>query len=222
MNCLDLRRALGADPALRTPEIEAHLLECAACAKYAADLAHLEARLKRALEIPVPPPGAARPRPAPRLWALAASVAGAAIVVATLWTFYPRESLATALVGHMAHEPYSRRRTDQPVAPATLAYVLKRSGVELAPDVPLVTYAQSCWFRGWFVPHLVVQTADGPMTVMVLRHEHPAARTLVLEGGYRVLIVPVKGGAIAVLTEGPVDPAVVNAAVARVVAAVRF
>lgn len=227
MNCLDARRALGAGPGARTPELEAHLAECAGCAKYAAEMARLEATIKSALEVPVPAAGA-RPRaaaaraPRARWYALAASVIGVAVLAATLWSVYPREALAAALVGHMPHEPGSRQRTDQPVPAAALAYVLQRSGVALAPDVPLVSYAQSCWFRGWFVPHLVVQTPDGPMTVMVLRHERVARTQLVDEGGYRVVIVPVARGAVAVLTEGPVDASRIQAVVARVAAAVSF
>jgi hypothetical protein len=228
VNCLDVRRALGAEPGHRSPELDAHLAECTACAQYAAELARLEATLRRALEVPVPAAGA---RPAAgaadrvsrtRWFALAASLVGAAILSAALWSLYPREALASALVGHMAHEPQSRRRTDVAVASGALAYVLRRSGVSLAPDVPLVSYAQSCWFRGWFVPHLVVQTPDGPVTVMVLPHERVAGPTMVDEGGYRVMIVPAAHGAIAVLTQGPVTAAGVEAVVARVVAAVRF
>ena len=230
MNCAEVRRALATEPARRTPELDAHLAGCAACAAYAAEMARLEATLRRALEVPVPPAGTrAAGRPAtgssrrPLRWAaLAASLVGAAILSATLWSLYPREALAAALVGHMAHEPQSRRRSDVPVAPAALAYVLKRSGVTLAADAPLVSYAHSCWFRGWFVPHLVVQTPDGPMTVMVLPHERVAAPATVDEGGYRVIIVPMAHGAIAVLAQGPVTTANVESVVARVAAAVRF
>lgn len=232
MNCLELRRTLGADPGHRTPELETHLAECAACAKYAADMTRLEATLRRALEVPVPPAGA-RPaaaavpvaraaRPRARWLALAASLVGVVVLSATLWSLYPREALATALVAHMAHEPQSRQRTDVPVAPGALAYVLHRSGVALDPQAPLVSYAQSCWFRGWFVPHLVVQTPDGPMTVMVLPHERVGTPTMVDEGGYRVLIVPAARGSIAVLTEGPVPAASIEAIVTRIAAAVRF
>lgn len=227
MNCLDLRRALGADPGRRTAEIDAHLAGCAACAQYAAEMARLEATLRRALEVSVPPAGARRAaapvtRPRARWLALAASLVGVAVLTATLWTLYPREALATALVGHMAHEPQSRQRSDVPVAPGALAYVLKRSGVALDPGAPLVSYAQSCWFRGWFVPHLVVQTPDGPVTVMVLPRERVSAPTMVDEGGYRVMIVPAARGAIAVLTQGPVPAARIESIVARVTAAVRF
>jgi len=232
MNCLDVRRALGAGPGDRAAELDAHLAGCPACARYAADMARLEATIRRALEVPVPAAGARRlaPRPAaahpsrPRTrWlALAASLVGVVVLSATFWALYPREALATALVGHMAHEPNSRQRVDAPVPPGALAYVLQRSGVALDAGAPLVSYAQSCWFRGWFVPHLVVQTPDGPMTVMVLPHERVQAPTMVDEGGYRVMIVPAARGSIAVLTEGPVAAASIEAIVSRVAAAVRF
>jgi hypothetical protein len=230
MNCLDARRALGTAPGQRTPELEAHLSACTACAKYAADMARLEATIRRALEVPVPgprPASGARPaarglRRPTRWYALAASLVGVAVLSAALWTLYPREALATALVGHMAHEPKAWVRSDAPVPAAALAYVLQRSGVALAPDAPEVSYAQSCWFRGWYVPHLVVQTPAGPMTVLVLPHERVAQQTLVDEGGYRVLIVPTAHGAIAVLTQGPVAAASLEAVLARVAAAVRF
>jgi hypothetical protein len=224
VNCLDVRRALGAEPGRRTPELEAHLAGCTACAQYAAEMARLEATIRRALEVPVPAAGA-RPargsRPRARWFALAASVIGVAVLSAALWSFYPREALATALVGHMVHEP-AAWGTRAPVPPGELAAVLARSGVALDPGAPLVSYAQSCWFRGRHVPHLVVQTPDGPMTVMLLPHEHVAAQTFVDEGGYRVLIVPAPHGAIAILTQGPVEARRVEAVVERIAAAVRF
>ncbi len=223
MNCLDVRRILGAEPGRRTPELEAHLSGCAACAAYAAELTRLEATIRRALEVPVPAAGA-HPRAAPRArWlALAASVIGVAVLVAALWALYPREALASALVGHMAHEPQSRQRTDVAVPAGAVNSVLRRSGVALAPDAPLVSYAQSCWFRNRFVPHLVVQTADGPVTVMVLPHERVTTAEVVDEGGYRVLIAPADHGAIAVLSEGPVDAAHLRELLTRLSAAVRY
>jgi hypothetical protein len=50
------------------------------------------------------------------------------------------------------------------------------------------------------VPHLVVQTAKGPVTVMVLVHESARQVTPFDSEGYRGTIVPVPGhGSIAVL-----------------------
>jgi hypothetical protein len=67
----------------------------------------------------------------------------------------------------------------------------------------MVSYAQSCEFRGRHVPHLVVQTAMGPITVMVLVHETVSKATPFDEEGYRGVILPVPGhGSLAVLARG--------------------
>jgi glucose/arabinose dehydrogenase len=79
--------------------------------------------------------------------------------------------------------------------------VLRKSGVALAPGA-VVTYAHSCWFRGQFVPHLVVQSASGPVTVMILPGEQVATRERFNEVPYSGVIAPIDGGSVAVLTRG--------------------
>jgi hypothetical protein len=100
----------------------------------------------------------------------------------------------------MAGEPDAWKLTDIPVDPPALHDVLKDSKLQLKPDAGIVSYASSCSFRGHVVPHLVVQTAAGPVTVMVLVHE-PIRKSMDFnEQGYRGTIVPVPGhGSIAVL-----------------------
>ena len=232
--------ALTAEPQHRSPELAAHLAECRVCAAFAAELSVLDARIRQALEVPVPPvtraaptaTGAGRPASAvarllgsaSRGWfALAAGGLIAAVIAATLFTVYPRESLAGALVDHVAHEPDSWARTDVPVSPGSLAYVLGRAHVQLEPGTPLVSYAQSCQFRGWSVPHLVVQTERGPVTVMLLTHVRVGARATFDEGGYHGVVVPAARGALAVLARDEADRGTdVEAVAARVAAAVRY
>jgi hypothetical protein len=226
MNCLDVRRALGAEPSRRNPELEAHLGGCAACARHAAELERLDGVILRALRVAVPQQArlahvAPTPRQ-PRLWALAAGLAATAVLAGVLWSVYPREALATALVGHMAHEADSRVRTDVAAPPAAIAAALAGSGVSIDPTAPRVTYAMSCLFRLRHVPHLVVQTDAGPMTVMVLTREHVSGREDFDEGGYRGVIVPARHGSLAVLAPAGVAPASVDAALARVMAALRY
>ncbi|HXQ64284.1 MAG TPA: DUF3379 family protein [Steroidobacteraceae bacterium] len=239
MNCAGIREALDAQPVARPPVIAAHLATCPECARYAAELAAFDAKLRRALEIPVPERAApavdqapveldarravARRPPLRRGWlALAASAVLAVILVAAITTIYPRQALASAVVGHMSLEPDAWVVTDVKVPDAALTYVLHRSGVSLEPGVPQISYAHSCWFRGWYVPHLVVQTTAGPMTVMVLRHEHVARDTPIDEGGYRGVIVPAGRGALAILSRGSADAGAIDAVAARVAASVRF
>jgi hypothetical protein len=82
--------------------------------------------------------------------------------------------------------------------------VLRGSKLRLRSGVGIVSYASGCSFRGHTVPHLVVQTPTGPVTVMVLVHETVRNPAQFDEQGYRGTIVPVPGhGSIAVLMQGP-------------------
>jgi hypothetical protein len=91
-----------------------------------------------------------------------------------------------------------------PVPSAALQNVLRDTHMHLAAETGVVSYANSCGFRGHQVPHLVIQTESGPVTVMVLVHEHALKPVQFDEQGYRGVIVPVAGhGSLAVLTRGP-------------------
>jgi hypothetical protein len=138
----------------------------------------------------------------PKLFAFAASVAAALLVGFTLWLSRPPESLAAEIVTHVKGEPDSWHRT-QPLAAGQLDAVLRKSGVRLGPGLQPVVYASSCWFRGHFVPHLVVMTQDGPVTVMILLNERVPAAQQFNEEGYSGLLVPVRTGSVAVLSRTP-------------------
>jgi hypothetical protein len=212
MDCTQYRRAILADPHDPNPELKRHLESCRVCPAYTERLLGFEGRLERALRVGVPQ--AAGPQPiAPRRrapWrelsmgrgrlAMAASVLFALVLAGGLWLAAPHPSLAADVVAHMAGEPQAWARTDVPVAPQALADVLRNSHMRLDPTAGMVSYAQSCLFRGHRVPHLVVQTEMGPVTVMVLVHESVAKPEPFNEEGYRGVIIPVAGhGSFAVL-----------------------
>jgi hypothetical protein len=126
--------------------------------------------------------------------------------------------LAADVVSHMAEEPGAWARTDIPVPQSKLDKVLSDAHVRLRADAGLVSYANSCLFRGHLVPHLVVQTEAGPVTVMVLTQESSRSRVRFDENGYRGVIVPVPDhGSLAVLERGRgTDLNAVEAVAARV------
>ena len=213
IDCAEYRRTVLADPHAANPELAEHLAHCPDCPAYRERLLRFEGRLAGALRIDarVLPQSAQVLRPRARRnervrrngWlAIAASLA-VALLVGTLWLGAPHASLAADVVAHMAEEPQAWARTDVPVPSADLAPVLAEAHMSLRPDAGMVSYAQSCLFRGHRVPHLVVQTARGPITVMVLVHDSVAAAQPFDEGGYRGVIVPVPGhGSLAVLAKG--------------------
>ncbi len=144
----------------------------------------------------------------PRLVALAASVAAASVGALVLWLSRPPESLAAEIVKHVEGEPNSWSRTE-PVTVERLRAVLRKSSVRLGPGMESIVYASSCWFRGHFVPHLVVMTPDGPVTAMILVNEKISAPQQFKEDGFSGLLVPAPPGSVAVLsrTAMPLDPA---------------
>jgi len=140
----------------------------------------------------------------PRLFALAASVAAALLVGGVLWLSRPPESLAAEIVTHVEGEPHSWEKTE-PVTAEKLDAVLRKSGVNLGSGMQPVVYASSCWFKGHYVPHVVVTTKDGPVTVMILLHERVNAARQFNEAGYSGLLVPASTGSVAVLSRTPMD-----------------
>jgi hypothetical protein len=208
MTCDDARLLIGADPAGSTPELEEHVRGCAACAQLRREMRALDSDILRALQ---QPPGMVRssaPRQAPawRRWALAASAVLATFAVFALWLLRPSDTLAHDVVQHVQGEPDSWLARQQ-VSADELNHALRGAGVAFHITSDRIVYAQSCWFHGHYVPHLVVQTAHGPATIMILRHEQVSGRRSFHEAGMSGVIVPVEHGSIAVMERGSDDVA---------------
>ncbi len=235
MPCMDYRRMLMADPQNPSAEMREHLAVCAECTRYTGQLLRFEGRVERALRVTVIPrpashaaqSGAPRGAAAPlrrrvrrrnRSLAAVASLLAAVVVAGGLWLVVPGRSLAAAVVDHMSEEPEAWARTDVPVPRPRLDRVLGHSHVRLRAAAGMVSYANSCMFRGHLVPHLVVQTAGGPITVMVLARESVRRSVHFDEQGYRGVIVPVPGhGSLAVLERGDsMDGRTIDAIASRV------
>lgn len=225
MDCLEFRRAAGADPRRLEPEARAHADACPRCTEHLRQLRALDERILDALRVPVPesarfPAGTAAPGLDRRRWyALAASIVAGVLVGTLLWVSGPRNSLAQDVIEHLEHEPGALAVTKSPEDDAVLGRVLERGGIRLRPDAGLVSYANSCRFRGRTVPHLVVQTDAGPVTVMVLRDEKPAGPVNVSEDGFAGTIVPAGPGSIAVVGASGAD---IEQITTRVIAAVEW
>jgi len=54
VNCSDVHLTLGAEPSATSPELEAHLRECAACAQFRGEMQKLDEKIRRALTIDIP------------------------------------------------------------------------------------------------------------------------------------------------------------------------
>jgi hypothetical protein len=225
MQCTQFRQIIGAEPALDSAEIAAHRTECRECAEYARQMRELDGLLKRALEIPVAAPSAAPVMPAlspparQRWYAMAAGLVMTVAVGLGVWLAAPRQVLAADLVAHIEHERDALHATDHRVPDEQLQGVLARAGLSLDPMASDVSFASTCPVRGRRVPHLVVQTAQGPVTVIVLPHEHVDGARDFDEQGYRGVVLPSGPGSVAVIAR---DAATVREAASRVTAAIRW
>jgi len=105
------------------------------------------------------------------------------------------------VVAHVQEEPESWLAR-QHVDAQSIDEALRGAGVRLDITSDRISYAQSCWFRDHYVPHLVVQTAHGPVTVLILRNQQVSGRRTFRESGMSGVIVPAPQGSIAVLAQG--------------------
>ena len=230
MQCTLFRQIVGAEPAHESAEVAAHRAECSECAEYARQMQHLDGLLKRALEIPTPQgspvvvplrPAASRQRWSDQRWyAMAAGVFMTVAIGLVVWLAAGTSPLEAAdLIAHIEHERAALQVTDRRVDQDHVVGVLNRAGVSLDPMAADVSFASTCPVHGERVPHLVVQTASGPVTVIVLPKEHIEAARNFDEQGYKGVLVPSGPGAVAVIAQ---DNATVQDAAARVMAAIRW
>lgn len=205
MTCDEARLLIGADPETVSPALEEHLRGCAACRALRADMLQLNAALRRALDEPpqlrVRRDVRGASAPPWRQWALAASVVLAIVAALGVWVLRPSDTLASEVVTHVQGEPQSWFATHN-VSAGAIDHVLRNSGIGLDVSSEKIMYAESCWFRGHYVPHLVLQTEHGPATVLILRHEHVTSLDHFHESGMTGVIVPAGDGSIAVLERG--------------------
>ena len=132
-------------------------------------------------------------------WALAASVAVASMLV--VWLLRPTDSLAHDVVTHVEYESASWSSHEQ-IAPADVKEALAKAGAVLDMSSDKIMYAHSCPFHGHIVPHLVVTTPSGPVTVMVLADEHVKHRVSFHEDGMSGVITPGPHGSLAIIMQG--------------------
>lgn len=227
MKCHELQTLIGAEPNSTNPDVLAHLETCAACTAYREQMQAMDRLIYKALVVSVDNAtlsGSANSRAVSKRtsttrWQIAASLIASVMIGTSIWVASIRESLAEQIVTHTDHESFAMIRTDERVDEQVLDGILAKSGVSLRPDAVGVSYASICSFRGRGVPHFVVQTDEGPVTVMVLTEEKPTkTRTHFAEEGYEGVIVPAPRGVLAVLGKG----VSVDRATEKVLGAIQF
>ena len=217
MNCEDFKKAISADPSA-TFEGAGHAAGCTDCAAFQAEMRALDARIGKALAIDVPAltmpelppieddnvvnlPFTRRGR-APAWLAIAASFALAAVIITQfLGNPVVYDSLADEIIAHQDHEPNALKVTDEAVSERRFDRVVNASVGTMDRNVGLITYAQSCVINGKTVPHLVMQGAEGPITLLLMPDEMVDMAQQINGNGINGVILPVGDGSIAIIGE---------------------
>lgn len=183
MNCLEFRRQLATDPGSREARFLAHEGECARCANAAAEARAFENRLSAALAVPVPEGLAdrillrqttdlrhadapARGAPLPGWLKIAAAVvlavggAGGAA-----WFHFAGADLAELSVAHLPHEPMALSSRAS-IRPEEVSAMFASVDAPLVGSPGEINYLHRCRVGKDMTVHMVVQAADGPVTLL--------------------------------------------------------
>jgi hypothetical protein len=223
LDCATCREMKLADPRARDPAVLEHLRHCPPCARFSSRIDAFEERLCVAAEVPVPDGLAervllSRPRGGPlrrcyercldalrgrSAWfgpALGGLIAGAALGIAVL-VVYERGNgpspLARSIIAHVASEPEVLQQNDR-VPRARVIDTLARYGGRL--EGPLeVRFLGQCRFEGKIVDHLLVDTPEGPATLILVPGEAISQKPHT-ENRFTVVIVPLKDASLGIVT----------------------
>jgi Protein of unknown function (DUF3379) len=213
---------MGADPQAGIPELDQHLQSCRDCPQWRSQMLGFDIHLRRAMALDgawivgarsdvgfnlaagAPRASLNWKRKAPvfsrsRTPGVGIGMAAALLMGFAVWLGQPDRTLAAEVVGHIENEPGSWSQTE-PLPAEQLNAILRASGVKLSAPVAPVVYARSCEFMGQRVPHFVVTTESGPITIMVLTHTRLRSPERFQRGGYRGLLLPLQRGSIAVVS----------------------
>jgi muconolactone delta-isomerase len=212
MNCLEFRRRLAVEPKSDAPEFVAHRDDCPRCAEAYARAQQFEAGMVRALAVAVPADLADRillhqttaarqirhRGTSPALWRIAASLL-VAVGVFSLWSVStPAAALADLAVAHLAHEPYAFNARGT-VSTEEVRALFRARGVVLAADPNTVNYLQLCKLGNAYTVHMVVQEADGPVTIYYVIGRREAERSVFERQGMKGRSIPLGEGTLVML-----------------------
>lgn len=223
MICDRARLLIGGDPQTVSVELNEHLQRCSYCPQFRERMVELDVRLLRAFaagtadSLRLQPPALSATiassgrlgRPSKwqvptlirsRTWSMGIGLAAALLMGVALWLGEPPPTLGAEIIAHIENEPGSWSAT-KPVSAALLASILEAGGLKLRAPLGLaVVYARNCSFQGRSVPHFVVNTESGPVTVMVLAQVQVHSPVRFQSDEYRGLLLPLNGGGLAVVS----------------------
>ena len=113
--------------------------------------------------------------------------------------------LEQALLAHLHKHPDFIQKT-KPISPEQLQANLETFGIQLAQPMDWVTHVSECNIQGIQGVHLVVQSFEGPVTVVMLPKLHLSEMVALKEKAFQIFqgeLVPVEGGVLAIFGQTP-------------------
>ena len=207
MNCLELRRAAMLDPRRLDTEALEHVERCDACREFLAHALELEAQIENALSTPVPHGLEARvvrnALDTPRISRRHALAAGLALATATgvalLWK--RDDPLALAGIDFVVFEEAQAILDAKPADPEVLHRAAMQVGIALPAQLGELRYVGTCPFAGSTAHHVVVKTAFGKATLLLLPDRPLGSRLVASARGLEAAIAPAAGGSVAIIAD---------------------
>ena len=212
MNCLEFRRLRLAEPNTPNAEADAHVAQCPTCQRFQDDIHDMDGLLKQAFTVPVPDGFAAKVllnhslqsetrRPTRWHWLSLAATFLVAITLVLVQT-EPASAVAEDVLSHVMEEQGKVQMMLADVTDPELAVVLESVDQRLtdAERLGRFRYARTCIVNGQLAAHLVLEDGDEQINVMLIPHID-AQREFAELAGHHVLIEPIPGGVLALVTE---------------------
>jgi hypothetical protein len=218
MNCTDYKNALTAEPGFQ--DESGHAKACADCQAYRDEILALDERLIAAMEVSVPDLvmpelpviaienktenvvdlSSRRATPKPVWYAMAATVLIAAVVgLRMMGSDVSYGTLEEQVLAHVDHEPAALLPSSTRVSDRQLNSAVPTEIATMNYDLGLITYARNCSINGNDVPHLVIQGAHGPITILLMPDEKIAEAMTIHGDSIKGIILPVGNGSIAII-----------------------
>lgn len=207
MSCLELRRAAMIDPQRIDAALLEHAEHCETCREFLSQAREMETELEAMLDVPVPQELRARvfaeavagPRRS-RRYALAAGVAlGLAAGIGLLWK--RDDPIALAGIEFVIFEEAQAILDAKPADPATLDRVVQKLRVMKPSHFGEAVYLGTCPFRGGMAHHVVVKTAHGKVTLLLMPDRARGERGAATARGLESVIAPASGGSVAIIAD---------------------
>jgi len=214
MNCLEFRRILNTNPQSEDREFLQHQRECPSCSAVAARSAELERALAEAVRVDVPEGLSSRilqrqrleeaPNPGRRraLYALAASVVlGVGIGAGLLMPRQRssgRQDLEQGVVERIRAEPYAMEASGA-LGQDQIEAMMRRIGADLTGHFGEVRFGHLCAVGRHPAAHFVVDGRRGPVTILIIPKQEVPRPAAIEDDGLRGMLVPIRGGSMAVV-----------------------